>query len=202
MLTNTLEAARVFVTDTPDWSQPVRFWQTWQTGIQQSKNGTEQRNSMRSRPLYSIAYAISGMNTLDWGARRMAALRAMASAIVVPLWTVPESFESVAGEIVTLDVTSLAKTAFQVGGYAYFEQTGLASVFRVITAIGADTITLASGNAAYPDVTVPTYTAGALVYPCIIGQRDNNTLDSRMAGLESSEEILYVQELGISPTIA
>jgi hypothetical protein len=201
MYRNTFEADHVFVTDQPDWSQPVRYWETWETAIQVSKNNTEQRNSRRSRPLYSIAYAIRGMNTLDWGTRRMAALREMASAIVVPLWTVPETLDSVLSDTVTLTVASLAKTAFQVGGYAFFEQSGLASVFRVITAIGTDTITLASGNAVFPDIAVPSYTSGALVYPCIIGQRNENSLDSRMAGLEAAEEILYVQELGLSPTL-
>jgi hypothetical protein len=141
------------------------------------------------------------MNTLDWGTRRLAALREMAGAVVLPLWTLPETFESVVSETVTLDVVSLAKTAFQIGGYAFFDQDGLASVFRVITAIGVDSITLAAGNAAYPEIAVPSYTAGALVYPCIIGQRNDNTLDGRMAGLEAAEEILYVQELGLSPTL-
>lgn len=192
MTPNTTDAARKFVTISPDWKMSVRYWVTHSTDVHRAYDQTEQRTANRSYPRCSIAYGRTYAAN-EWPARRAALLNEFGQSLVVPIWTRPDSYVSAAGDVVTIDATTVL-SPYKVGSYAYFEETGLASVFRQITALDGDEITFAAGNAAFPVMAVPAYTAAALVYPCIIGLRQNNEAEWSEDQVDQAGEVLFFEE--------
>lgn len=193
MNANTRDATRRFIEDQPDWSMDARYWAKHSTTILKPRNGLEQRTAARSYPLYAIAYGRQFKGD-EWTTRRAKVIHEMSAAVVVPIWMRPDGYVSAAGDVVTLDATTL-RSPYKVGAYAYFEETGKASVFRAITAVAGSTITLAAGNAAYPDIVVPTYTSAAVVYPCIVGMRSDNTVEWAEEQVDEVTETVFVEEL-------
>lgn len=190
---NTTDATPAFITVEPDWSLPVRMWVTFKTSVQRSRNGVEQRNSDRSNPLYAIGYG-RNHSASEWPARKVSLMAELSAAVVVPIWVRGDGFVSEVSNVVTLDVTTV-RSPFKVGSYAYFVEVGKTSVFRLITAVSGLTITLASGNAAYPDIAVPTYSSAADVYPCIVGLRKDNSAGWAEDQVDQVAEDILVEEL-------
>ena len=164
--------SHVFVDDPPDWARDVRVIQSWKTDILTAFSGAEQRARRRSEPLYEQSFETIEL-AQPFTVIRKRMLEEASAPIVVPLWSRWQDFVSLVSDVLTLD-SDLTKSPFRVGSYVYFVESGKTSVFREITAKSGATVTLVTGNAAYPDITPPTYTTAADVYPCIVGMRLEN----------------------------
>lgn len=189
---NTRDQAPRFIEVQPDWSMAVRYWVRFVTSILKARNGVEQRTAERTYPLYSIAYGRNFAGA-EWSARRAKMILEFGGSVVVPLWARQDQYVSAVGDVVTLDATTV-RSPYKVGSYAYFEETGKTSVFRQLTAFAGSTITLEAGNAAYPDIAVPTYTNAAVVYPCIAGLRADNNAEWSADQVDETTEVIHVEE--------
>ena len=193
MLPNSQDTAPNFIIHSPDWSSAVRVFQRWNTAIVAAHGGLEQRQQLQSRAKFGVAYEIGPWTALQWADRKLAMMAESGAPVVAPVWPLPVGLSSMSGNTANLDGTT-ASTAFLAGGYALFEESGKASVFRLIVSVGATSLTLASGNAAYPVITPPSYTSAAVVYPCVVGMKENNRANWASENIESISEVVYVQE--------
>ena len=188
-------APPVFIEDAPDWGQRYSFWSEWSTLIQSARNGAEQRIRQRQAPRLSLLYTLSALSVSEYALRRAHGMDEVSAPVVVPIWHAYQTLASMTSANVANFAVNLALREFRVGSYAYFEQTGLVSCFRKITVVGAVDLTLTASPSAYPGGTVPTFTAGARVYPCIFGIPDDNAVVFEHNRPHDSGEVVYVDEL-------
>lgn len=182
-----------FIIHAPDWSSAVRVFQRWNTVVTASHGGVEQRQQVLSAPRYGVAFEAGPWTALEWADRKLEVMAEAGGPVVAPLWPFPVGLASMAGDVANLD-SATARKAFKAGGYAFFEEAGKASCFRLISAVGASSLTLASGTAAYPAISPPAYTAAASVYPCVTGMKENNRANFALESIDSTLETVYVQE--------
>jgi len=179
-----------FLEERPDWSKPVSLELAWKTDVQPSRDGSEQRSRRRQQPRYRFGYAIAALTTAQFAVRRAKGILEQGAALCVPIWTDAHTLASTVttagGQVATLGAT-MDGNKFKVGSYAYIVQTGKPSVFRQITAVGTTTITLAAGGTV-------SYTAGAEVYPCILGVPSDG-LTFAASKLDDTDETITVEEL-------
>lgn len=179
-----------FLEERPDWSKPVSLEITWKTDVQAARDGSEQRSRRRERPRYRLGYTIAALNTAQFAVRRAKSILEQGAALCVPIWTDPHTLASTVttagGQTATLGA-DMDANKFKPGSYAYITQTGKPSVFRLITAVGSTSITLAAGGTV-------SYTAGAEVYPCIVGLPTDG-LSFAPAKLDDTDETVLVEEL-------
>lgn len=181
-----------YIQQQPDWGTPVVAVMKWRTDLTQSFDNTEQRARRMIAPKWSINYAVNGLSVAQWSVRRAALMGEAGNLVAMPLWPFPEVFSTDSATQVTLGRVT-ATLAFKKGGLAYFYEAGLDATFRQIDDVGVDTLTLATG-AIYPAVSIPSYTAAAVVYPCIYGFRG----EAAQASFErhnSTMEIIAVEEV-------
>lgn len=190
---DSISATPVFVDSEPDWSQDVKVIQKWSTDVQSAFSGAEQRARRRVAPRWETIFEVR-LQPLPFSVIRSRMQAELQAPVVVPIWTRYEGLSGIASNVATLDA-AITKSPFKVGSYAYFVESGKTSVFRRITAKGTSTITLASGNAAWPDITPPTYTSAAIVYPCILGLRDSMGADFYAIRHDATQVIYHVTEL-------
>jgi hypothetical protein len=191
---DTTTEAAVFLIDEPDFSREIEFTMQFVTDISSSHSDVEQRAKRRLSPKYQIAFTIGPLDSDGWPMRKSRMIRELGAPVVVPIWIRPVGFTSEASDVVTVD-TNISKREFRVGSYALFREAGLSTVFRKITAIGATTITCETGNAAFPDITVPSYTSAAEVFPCILGLRNDNEGESVNRNPRKTRENVRVNQL-------
>lgn len=179
-----------FLEEQPDWAQPVTLENAWATEIQEARDGSEQRSARREKPRYRIEYAIAALSVGAFSQRRAKSLLEQAAAVVVPIWTDPHTsagtVTTAAGQTVTLGSGMDAKK-FKVGGYCYFVQSGKTSIFRLITAVGTTTITVAAGGTV-------SFTSGAEVYPCLTGLPSQGS-SFLLSKLDDNQEAVAIEEL-------
>lgn len=182
-------ASPQFLAEPPDWSKPVSVETVWQTDILTARDGSEQRSRRRQQPRYRVGYTLAALNGEQFAVRRAKSLLEQAAAVVVPVWTDPFTLGSTVGTgTATADLSeSLALQKFKPGSYAYFVQTGKTATFRRIVAVGDESVDLAAGGA-------DTFTAGATVYPCVVGvpaEGANFTANK----LDDTDEAVVIEEL-------
>ena len=185
--------SHVFVDDPPDWAKDVRVYMKFRTDVAMAFSGAEQRARRRNEPLYEQAFETEEL-AQPFTVLRKRILEEVSAPIVVPLWSRWQTFVSLISDVLTLDI-DLTKSPFRVGSYAYFVESGKTSVFRSITAKSGATITLTTGNAAYPDISPPTYTTACSVYPCIVGIREENVGEFTPVRPDVSRLLYHVIEL-------
>ncbi len=179
--------APVFITDTPDYEKPLQLVSAYRTSIATAASGGDQRARWRKRPRYSLTYFISSLDMAEFSVRRSKQIQELRAPVCCPIWT--DTFElssMLSANVADLGAT-LAPRKFKVNSYAYFVQ-GSNSSFRLITAISSTQLTFAAGS-------FPTYTAGALVYPCIIGKRVRGKNGFTFNLVNDTDEQITVEEL-------
>lgn len=183
-----------FIEDAPDWGQPVSVATTHRTEIITSRMGGEQRARKRQRPRYSIAYRLSALNIQEHSLRKAKSLKELGRPVCVPIWTAWLALTS----MTTVDraelTVALALKKFKVGSWAYFTQAGKVSTFRRIVAVGATFIDLHASDS-FPVPPIPAFTAGARVYPCVLGMRVQSQAAATKMRLNSTDELVSVAEL-------
>lgn len=174
-----------FIEEQPDWSRRVLLEASYKTPILSARTAREQRGARLRKPKLALAYTIAAMNLAEFTVRRMKSLLEQQATVVVPVWPDAYTLVSLAGGTAADLGQPLAKKRFKVGSYAYFLQGGV-SEFRAITAISGNTLTVAAGS--------QTFTAGAEVWPCIVGvQREGSAF--LFALTTEAEENIAVEEL-------
>lgn len=186
MISDSSNVSPVFIQEAPDWSKPVVVSFDFLTTIAEARNEGRQRARWRKQPRYSISYEVPAQTLAEFTVRRAAIIGELRAPLVCPIWTDWHELDSVAGNNFTL-TASVTKKKFKVNSYAYIVQ-GDNKAFRKITGIAGAVLTFQSG-------TFPTFTAGATVYPCIVGFRpkDGNAFTQRLP--DSTDEAITVEEL-------
>lgn len=139
--------------------------------------------------MFRISYVIAALNVGQFSVRRAKSLLEQSAAIVVPIW----SDQFVLGNNVgtgAVDANlgeSLSVQKFKAGSYAYFTQSGRTPMFRLIESIAGETLSLAAGGS-------QTFTAGATVYPCIVGMPSEGVSFTALK-LDATDEAVVIQEL-------
>lgn len=159
-----------------------------------SRRGDEQRARRRQRPRYSINYMLSALDLAAFTLRRANTLIELISPIVIPIWTHPYVLSSMTDADTAEFLLPMAHKKFKVGSYAYFVQAGKVSTFRLITAINVSSISL-DHTAAFPTGTIPSFTVGAQVHPCIVGRRTDDTTAFTLSRVTQTEEVIAAEEL-------
>lgn len=184
------------------------------TSIYGSRDGTEQRAKRRGKPLLSLAFTVSGFTIGEFAIRSVRGRSELLAPIVVPIWPCYVT-------LLTMGTTNQARfdvgvnpdkfnvNKFKVGSWAYFVESGKTSVFRQVTSVvpayesGGEIvygyIDLQSGNGksgwAGTSTAVPSYAAGAKVYPCIVGMRKGNEIVFNNETIDQNSEMISVEEL-------
>jgi hypothetical protein len=180
MILDSTNGTTFYVTEKPDWSKPYAFDFDFFTTITKSKDGSEQRAQQRAKPRYTINYQIAGMTTAEFSVRKAVAIRALGGLIAIPVWHAWRALSSVVSDQVNIlnvaGVAAMTVTQFKTGGLAYFEETGLTSVFRRIASVGSVTVlNMLAGDCESPAIAMPAYTNACRVYPVIVGIADQNS---------------------------
>lgn len=177
-----------FIEAQPDWSKPVQVISSFRTTVAESRNDGRQRARWRGKPRYAIAYSVSALTIAESSLRRSQAVGELKAPVVVPVWTDAFTLDAMTSTHVADLGESLTKKRFKVGSYAYFVQTGKTSTFRKITAISGETIT-------FEAATVPVFTNGATVYPCIKGIRQKGSASFTALMIDQTDEAIAIEEL-------
>lgn len=188
MIPDTTTVKPRFIDEQPDWNKPVSVVFNFSTSVAESELETRQRARWRQQPRYAISYTVSAMTAAEFAVRRSAIIAELAAPLVVPIWTDQFELVSMTSANVADLGEALAKKKFKVGSYAYFTQDGLTNTFRKITTITDDTLT-------FEAATVPVFTAGAIVYPCILGERPKDGAAFTLNRVDESDEVITVEEL-------
>lgn len=184
------KATPQFLEERPDWSKLVTLEIVWKTDVQAARDGSEQRSRRRQQPRYRHGYTIAALTTAEFAARRAKSILEQGAALCVPIWTDPHTLANTittaGGQSASLGA-GMDANKFKPGSYAYIVQSGKPSVFRQITAVGSTSVTLAAGGSV-------SYTAGATVYPCIVGIPAEG-LAFAASKLDDTDETVLVEEL-------
>lgn len=193
MIANTIDAP-TFIEATPDWSKQIVVVSIWKTAIKVNREGGEQRFKVRGAPRLSISYMTSSIRPKSFALRRAESMAQLGSAVVVPIWTTYETASAFGTNSVTLGVAASAK--FKVGSWVYVVQ-GSNKCFRKITSIASDVVNLSSGGSdIYPPAfSWGSFSAGARVYPCILGGRSANGYTFGLIRADIAEEQIEIEEL-------
>lgn len=164
----------LFIEVEPDWSENVTVEGRCQTLITMSSSSGEQRSRKRYQPAFAMNYTVKGLSPIAFSQWRSKLTQYQRAPIVIPVWT----DEMTLGSMPTVNSANLGSDLtlekFKIASWAYMVQAGKVSTFRKITAIAGAVLTFAAiGTAVYPATGVNTFTAGALVYPCIVGMFPN-----------------------------
>lgn len=188
MIDDTTTKAPRFIEVAPDWSKPVIVEHNFNTSIAESQSENRQRSRWRKQPRYGLSYTFPAMTPAEFSARRSAVISELSAPLVVPIWTDDFDLVAMTSAHVAQLGESLTKKKFKAGSYAYFVQAGLASTFRKILSVSGDSITFVSA-------TVPAFTEGALVYPCILGYRPKDSAAFVLNKIDETDENLTIEEL-------
>lgn len=188
MINDSSNVAPKFIEAQPDWSKPIQVVVSYKTSVAETRNEGKQRARWRQKPRYAIAYAVSSLSVAESSLRRTQIIGELQAPVVVPIWTDEFTLDSMLSTHVADLGESLAKKKFKVGSYAYFVQSGKVSTFRKIASMSGDTITFEAAS-------VPVFTAGASVYPCIRGFRKKNSAMFTAQMIDQTDEAIAVEEL-------
>lgn len=177
-----------FIEAVPDWSKPVQVVSGFRTSVAETRNDGRQRARWRGKPRYAISYAISALTVAESSLRRSQVIGELKAPVVVPIWTDEFTLDAMTSTHVADLGEALAKKKFKIGSYAYFVQTGKTSTFRKIASISGETITFEAAS-------VPVFTNGATVYPCIKGFRVKNSAAFTGLMIDQTDEAIAIEEL-------
>lgn len=188
-------ASPSFVESTPDWSQPVMITTGWRTGITINREGGEQRVRPRDCPRLAISYSIAAIATKAFAIMRGEAMAQLGKPVVVPVWTEYGTSSAFGTHSVTLDA-AITSLKYKVGSWVYVVQ-GANKCFRKITSVSTPTINLSSsGGDKYPSgFNWALFSAGARVYPCILGSRSDNGFRFQSVRTDRKNQLIEIEEL-------
>jgi hypothetical protein len=178
-----------FLEDEPDWGQDVLLTLNFFTLIFGARNSAEQRARKRFLARFDLGYTLTGLDIGDYSTRRADSMRELGGPIVVPLWPLETTLTTFV-DASTITIPSVR--GFKVNSFAYFTQDGLPSAFCRIVSVG-DNIGL-DLTQSFP-IALPAYTAGALVYPCVIGMHGQNSAAFIHHSINNSDQTVSVSEL-------
>jgi hypothetical protein len=201
-----------FIPNEPDWSQGMEVRQIWNTKINESRDGSEQRIRRMKHPKFLFTYALTSLDADEFSVRRSRQFRELEQLVVAPIWALqmdkPDQVSLPGSGIINWNndwdfdgLNSLGENfGFKVGGYAYIQETGLQSTFvGPLTTVGPSLgplLQLAfSTTAAFPSGSVPTFTTACDVWPCISGIRIDGAGSMLQHRIGFNEEIISIQEV-------
>ncbi len=188
MIPDTTTVTPKFITEQPDWSKPVNVTFDFNTSVAEATGQGRQRARWRQQPKYAIAYTVAALTVSEFSVRRSAIIGELAAPLVCPIWTDEFVLLAMASANVADLGETLTRKKFKVGSYACFMQTGLATTFRKIVSISGTTVTFEAAS-------VPSFTAGATVYPCIVGERAKSGTGFNLNKIDDTDELISVEEL-------
>ncbi len=194
MITDTT-AAPVFIDWQPDWGQPVGVLTGWKTSITVNREGGEQRSRLRKAPRLTISYKTGVLTTMNFAKRRAAAMAQMRAAVVIPVWVEYKTASAFATNSVTAN-SAITSLKFKNGSWVYVLQGGV-GCFRKITSVATPVINLSSdGDDFYPvGFSWAGFSAGARVYPCIVGMRAGNAMQFQLPAADRKDDAIEIEEL-------
>ena len=194
MIDSSLDAP-LFIADEPDWSKDVDVTSSFKTTIVTGRAEGEQRATRRSLARLSIAYAFTAMTAGEYALRRARAIQQLGACVVCPVWPASRTLSAMTTvDRATLTAALTGDHKFRVGSYAYFVQSGKASTFRLVTAIGSNYLDLHATSAS-PVPPIPAFTNGATVYPCIRGIHNDNAAMFEGNRVDDFDQMLSILEL-------
>jgi hypothetical protein len=158
----------VFLEYDPDWGQEVTVEGRCLTGIVASRSDGEQRSRKRQIPRFAITYQVPALTPAEFSLYLARMLQIQGAPVIVPIWTdalILTSMPTV--NSADLTTASLTYKKFKKDSWAYMTQAGKVSTFRKISSIAGTVLSFTSGD--LNPGGVKTFTAGAKVYPCILG---------------------------------
>lgn len=202
---NTKDGNVRFIADEPDWSQGFEVLADWRTKIITNRDDSEQRARREQTPKWSFTYALPNLAPDEASQRRSRQLRELGQLTVVPIWP----FEMDAPALVFADqfaygdhlsIENMRSIGPKIGGYLFFEEDGLTSVFRKIESFALTAgvivrVNFVTGNAAFPNIAVPAYTTACLTRPCVTGIRVDNSGSMASHRIGWNDELIAVQEI-------
>ena len=204
---NTKDSTGTFIDDEPSWEMGMDLRMGWKTKVFTHRDETEQRANVQAYAKVGVNYVIGDLSTFQFGLRKARYFKddgEKVGKVTAPLWPIwmPEADGITTDTISWNGITDDEALAwgFRVGGHAFLQEDGLTSVFREIDSIaeslGVLTITFVSGNAAYPDIAVPSFTAsGVIVRPCVGGVRKDGAQRFIQNDLGHTDEMVSIEGL-------
>lgn len=185
----------VFITTEPDWSRDVFVRTSWRTGGTTNREGGAQRTKVMQAPKLSIEYVRQAITPQQFALRRAEAVAQAGAAVVVPVWTEYGTASSFGTHSVTLNA-AITSLKYKVGSWVYVKQ-GASACFRKIVSVATPVISLSSSGAdIYPvGFTWAVFTAGARVYPCILGVKNDNRFSFVLRRTDRAAHVVGVDEL-------
>lgn len=177
-----------FIEAQPDWGKPIQLVSGFRTTVAETRNDGRQRARWRGKPRYALSYSVSAMTIQESALRRSQLIGELQAPIVVPIWTDAFTLDSMPSTHVADLGETLTKKKFKPGSYAYFVQTGKVSTFRKIVSVSGETVTFEAAS-------VPVFTNGATVYPCIKGYRPKTSAAFTALMIDQTDEAIAVEEL-------
>lgn len=184
-----------FIELQPDWSKPLRLLTSWVTSIQGNRESGEQRFRVKAKPKLVISYEYRGMAPNAFVTNRVKMIEQLGKAVVCPVWTEYGTALSFATNSVTLNA-AITTLKHKVGGWIYVTQ-GANACFRKITTVATPTINLSSAGADFFPVgfSWAGFSAGARVYPCVLGMKTENTYRVMNLRADRQDAPISVEEL-------
>jgi hypothetical protein len=188
--------APVFIEDAPDYGLLITVEMAFETAITVARESGEQRAMKRMAPLVSHAYKRSALGAAEFSRQKANLIEQVGAPIVIPVWTDGLPLSSMP----TIDSANMGGAAvldtekFKVGSWAYMVQAGKVSTFRKILSMAAGVITFTALDI-YPVTGVTNFTAGATVYPCILGMHSQDSAALIANKVEESDQVIGIEEL-------
>ncbi|HEY1170229.1 MAG TPA: phage BR0599 family protein [Verrucomicrobiae bacterium] len=162
----------VLLPELPDWQQGAELTRRWETEIQETVTGAEDRGAMRAVPRLELSYEIATL-TQEQRARLEDQLReAMKSGkAVVPFWgRASDLASSASGTSAELATTNWP---WQVGDFIFFlDASDIEKPVYAVRQITAKTGLVLTLNSVLPQ----TFAAGSLVWPLLFGKPDGESM--------------------------
>lgn len=168
----------LYLLDPPDWNRGVELERIYRTNIETSRAGIEQRTSLWPFARFKMSFVISALNGAEFQIRRLRAEAEVKSPLLVPIWPLRYSADSVAGTQLTLDEDG--EHDLHPRQWVYVVQGATTSVIP-IQDVNGKVVTAAGGSS------FGAFSAGATVYPvreCVRTQPDPIFQPSHVRGID------------------
>lgn len=165
----------------PDWREGVNLTQVFETTVQRSRAGLEQRNRRRNRAKYILEYTRTGLTPAEAKGRLEAIRAEYRGPLIVPMWTDAIALQS---NMVSATSALLESNPVDNEWEAPFDvwlwTSDFGGQWRTVTAIDGRNLTLSGTGTLYP--------AGALVFPSRVMIRENAESMLQVIDLNSGVE--------------
>ncbi len=197
-MADTSTATPVFLIQKPDYGREIVTRLVFRTSITTADDRSEQRGKRRQEPLIGAEFQIPNAKTAVWTPVRMSLMRALSAVAVVPVWSHwLELSGAPSADSASFSGQSVVRRKFRVGDWALIEEDGLDLHFRQVASVTDSLLTLEAngGQAAYPDIASPAFTAAARIYPAIRAIVNEGRVSVNAGAVDVASMAVIVNEL-------